>query len=151
MDIRIVDSAQYEARVNDFDYDMISERLAQSDSPGNEQREFWGSAAAGTRGSRNHAGVSDSVVDRLIEGLVDARDRETLVAYTHALDRVLLWGYYMVPHWFTPDVWLASWNRFGRPAVTPPYAIHFSTTWWIDPAKNEIGRASCRAREWPYV
>jgi len=136
MTLRMVDSAQYEARVSNFDYDMISVRLPQSDSPGNEQREFWNSAAATTPGTRNYAGISDPIVDRLIEGLINAPDRPTLIDWTRALDRVLLWGHYMVPHWFLADTWLAYWNRFGQPPVMPAYGLPFLTTWWIDPQKN---------------
>ncbi|HET8727292.1 MAG TPA: extracellular solute-binding protein [Alphaproteobacteria bacterium] len=136
MGIRIVDSAQYQARVEDFDYDMISVRLPQSTSPGNEQRETWTTEAARTRGTDNYAGVSDPVVDELVELLIDSPDRDTLVARTRALDRVLLWGHYVVPHWNNPDIWLAYWNRFGQPDVMPRYNLPYLTTWWIDPERN---------------
>jgi microcin C transport system substrate-binding protein len=136
MQIRVVDTAQYQRLVDTFDYDMISVRHPQSDSPGNEQREMWTSAAAATNGSRNYAGVSDPVVDALVEQLIASPDYDTLVARTRALDRVLLWGHYMVPHWNNPDIWIAYWNRFGHPTTTPAYGLPYVTTWWIDPAKN---------------
>ncbi|WP_119461200.1 extracellular solute-binding protein [Rhodospirillaceae bacterium SYSU D60014] len=136
MNIRIADSAQYQALVEGFDYDMIVERLLQSTSPGNEQREYWTSEAAKTPGTSNYTGVSDPVVDALVEGLINADDRDSLVAWTRALDRVLLWDHYVVPHWSNPEIWLAYWNRFSRPDVLPPYGVPFATTWWIDPDKN---------------
>ena len=95
--LRVVDTAQYVARVNDFDFDVVSTVIAQSQSPGNEQREMWGSAAADTPGSRNLMGIKNPAVDTLIDRVVFAGDREELVAATHALDRVLLWNYYVVP------------------------------------------------------
>ena len=133
MGIRVVDSAQYQARVENFDYDMVVERVMQSDSPGNEQRQFWGSESARMPGSSNYAGIQDPVVDALIDVVINAGDRDSLVARTRALDRVLLWHHYVVPHWINPEIWLAHWNRFGQPEVMPPYGVPFTTTWWIDP------------------
>ena len=101
-------------------------------SPGNEQRNFWGSAAAAEEGSRNWAGVRDPVVDELIETLISAGDREELVAATRALDRVLLWGHYLIPHWHLDYDRLAYWNKFRRPEVTPMQGYVFNT-WWIEP------------------
>ena len=133
--LRIIDSAQYSNRVDDFDFDMILGVPQQSSNPGNEQREYWGSAAAGTRGSNNSPGIKDPVIDELIELVIAAPDRASLVQRTRALDRVLLWGFYMVPQLYTPGSFLAYWDKFGRPDKAPTYALGFADTWWVDPAK----------------
>jgi microcin C transport system substrate-binding protein len=133
--VRTVDSAQYEYRLKQFDFDMTVAVFPQSLSPGNEQVDYWASVTADTPGSRNLAGVRDPVVDRLIEQLIAAPDRPALVARTRALDRVLLWGHYVVPHWHITAYRVAYWNRFARPAVSPKYSLGFDT-WWIDPAKG---------------
>ncbi len=133
--LRIIDSAQYSNRADDFDYDMVVGVPAQSSNPGNEQREYWGSAAAATRGSNNTAGIKDPVIDELIELVIAAPDRNSLVQRTRALDRVLLWGFYMVPQLYTPGSFLAYWDKFGRPDKAPTYALGFADTWWVDPAK----------------
>jgi microcin C transport system substrate-binding protein len=132
--IRTVDTAQYQNRMDDFDFDMTVELWAQSDSPGNEQREFWGSAAADIPGSRNTVGIKDPVVDALTEKVIRAPTRDDLEAAVRALDRVLLWGHYVVPH-FTDDGYrVAFWNKFGRPDVLPKESPDFMA-WWIDPVK----------------
>ena len=133
--VRTVDSAQYEYRVKQFDFDMTVGVFPQSSSPGNEQVDYWASVSADTPGSRNIAGVRDPVVDRLIERLIAAPDRAALVARTRALDRVLLWGHYVIPHWHLTAFRVAYWDRFGRPAVSPKYDLGFNT-WWIDPGKT---------------
>ena len=130
--VRTVDSAQYEYRLKQFDFDMTVTVFAQSLSPGNEQVDFWASASADTPGSRNLAGVRDPVVDRLVDLVIAAPDRPALVARTRALDRVLLWGHYVIPHWHITAFRVAYWNRFGRPAVSPKYDLGFDT-WWIEP------------------
>jgi microcin C transport system substrate-binding protein len=132
--IRTVDTAQYENRVNDFDFDMIVAVWGQSLSPGNEQRDFWSCEAANTPGSRNYAGICDPVVDALIDRIIQAPTREDLVAACRALDRVLLWGHYVIPHWHIPYVRVAYWNRFGRPEIVPRHDIDLFA-WWVDPAK----------------
>ena len=134
--IRLVDSAQYEKRLEDFDFDMITGVIGQSLSPGNEQNNFWTSVAADTPGSRNFAGVNDPVVDALVEKVIAAPDRGSLIAATRALDRVLLWGHYVIPHWHIQHFRAAYWNKFTRPAVTPKYSLGFDS-WWIDPAREE--------------
>jgi microcin C transport system substrate-binding protein len=133
--VRVVDAAQYEKRQDDYDFDVIVTVWAQSLSPGNEQREFWGSQTAGERGSRNLAGIKDPVVDRLIDLVIQASDRPSLVARTRALDRVLLWGYYVVPHWHIRAFRVVYWDKFARPAVSPKYALGFDT-WWVDAQKE---------------
>jgi microcin C transport system substrate-binding protein len=133
--VRTVDAAQYEHRLKNFDFDMTVAVFSQSLSPGNEQADFWGSEAARTPGSRNLAGISDPVVDALIASLIAAPDRAALVARTRALDRVLLWGHYVIPHWHLTAFRVAYRDRFGRPAVTPPYELGLDT-WWIVPEKR---------------
>jgi microcin C transport system substrate-binding protein len=135
--LRVVDTAQYVARVNDFDFDVVSTVIAQSHSPGNEQREMWGSAAAKTPGSRNLMGIQNPAIDKLIDRVVFATNREDLVAATHALDRVLLWNYYVVPQWFSDTINVAYWNKFGIPEKQPEYVGIDVYSWWIDPAKEK--------------
>ena len=133
--VRTVDSAQYQKRVESFDFDMAVAVWAQSLSPGNEQTDFWTSERAGIAGSRNLAGVRDPVVDKLVELVISAPDRQNLVARTRALDRVLLWGFYGIPHFHIRTFRVAYWDKFDRPRVSPRYALGFDT-WWVD-AKKE--------------
>lgn len=132
--VRTIDSAQYARRVQDFDFDTVVGSWPQSLSPGNEQRDFWGSAAAGRPGSRNLMGVRNEAVDALIDAIIFAKDRSALVESCRALDRVLLWNHYVVPMWFIPYKRVALWNRFGQPEPLPPYAIGFPSIWWWDEA-----------------
>lgn len=134
--IRIVDASQYINRLRAFNFDSVVSVMMQSQSPGNEQRDFWGSEAADIPGSRNLMGIRDPVVDALVDRVVYARDREDLVAATHALDRVLLWGYYVVPHWHNPVVWIAYWDKFGIPKDQPSYIGLDIDSWWIDKDKE---------------
>lgn len=134
--VRLVEGAQYERRLKDFDFDIVVNSVGQSLSPGNEQRFFFGSEAAGRPGSRNVAGIQNPAVDKLIDKIVFAKDREELVAATRALDRVLLRNYYVIPNWFLPFERLASWDLFGRaeklPSQVPARVLQ---TWWYDPDK----------------
>jgi len=132
--VRTVDPAQYQKRLDDFDFDMVIGSFGQSLSPGNEQRDFWGSASADIAGSRNIIGIKDKVVDALIEQLITAPDREELIERARALDRVLLWGHYLIPNWHIQAFRVAYWNKFSRPAITPKYALGFDT-WWVDSDK----------------
>src|SRR6185437_16942464 len=134
--LRMVDSAQYSRRLNGFDYDIVVGNFGQSESPGNEQRDFWGSEAAGREGSRNMIGIKDPAVDKLVDHVIFAKDREELVAATRALDRVLLWNDYVVPQWTYGKVRTARWDRFGRPQTLPKYGNSaFPTVWWWDKDK----------------
>lgn len=142
--LRRVDSLQYQTRVNNFDYDMIIASLPQSESPGNEQRDYWSSRAADTPGSRNLAGIKNPVVDALVDKVIFAKDRDELVAATHALDRVLLWNFYMVPQYHRPVVWLAYWNKFGIPEKQPDYLGPDTASWWIDPEREKALAARYR-------
>jgi len=132
--LRDVDSSQFEHRVEDFDFDMIINIWAQSLSPGNEQREFWGSAAADERGSQNVVGIKNPAIDKLIDLVIAAPDRESLVMRTRALDRALLWGHYVIPHYRDAVYHVAYWNMFGHPQKLPKQGIALDT-WWVDPAK----------------
>jgi microcin C transport system substrate-binding protein len=132
--IRLVDESQYINRLRSFDFDMAMLVWGQSESPGNEQRDFWGSAAADSPGSRNYIGVSDPVVDELIEAVINAPDRDSLVARTRALDRVLLWGFYVIPGWHLSADRVLYWDKFSYPAVSPKRGVQFDT-WWFDQAK----------------
>lgn len=144
MSVRTVDTAQYQKRLDDFDFDMIVSTLAQSLSPGNEQRDFWTSAKADIPGSRNWAGIKDPVVDQLVERVIAAPDRESLIDRTRALDRALLWGHYVIPHWHMQNFRVAYWDKFERPTTAPKYALGFDT-WWI----NQEKAAALRPRPAP--
>jgi len=132
--VRTVDSSQYFNRMIAFDYDMIVHVWGESESPGNEQREFWGSIAADQSGSSNASGIKSEAIDSLIETLVAAPDRESLVTRTHALDRVLLQSHIVIPHWHIGYDRVAYWDKFGMPTVIPRRGMVFDA-WWIDPAK----------------
>jgi len=134
--LRIVDAAQYQNRLRTFDFDATTTVWGQSLSPGNEQRDYWGTAAADRPGSRNLAGIRNPAVDALIERVIFAGDREELVAATRALDRVLLWNNYVVPQWSYRFERTARWDRFGHPERMPDYAASaFPTVWWSDAAR----------------
>jgi microcin C transport system substrate-binding protein len=141
--IRIVDDAQYENRLRSFDYDMIIDQWGQSLSPGNEQREYWGSQAADQPGSRNAIGIKNPAVDTLIDKVIFAKDRSELVAATRALDRVLLWNFYVVPQFSYPFSRYARWDRFSH-AELPKYARSgLPSLWWYDADKAaRIGKRS---------
>jgi microcin C transport system substrate-binding protein len=130
--MRMVDSPQYTRRINEFDYDIVVGTFPQSDSPGNEQRDFWGSEAADREGSMNLIGVKDPAIDKLIDYVIFAKDREELVAATNALDRVLLWNDFVVPQWYSPEVRIAYWDRYGQPKVLPAMTPGFMQVWWFD-------------------
>jgi microcin C transport system substrate-binding protein len=130
--IRMVDSAQYTRRLDGFDYDIVVGNFPQSDSPGNEQRDFWGSEAAGREGSTNLIGVMNPAIDKLIDRIIFAKDRAELVAATRALDRVLLWNEFVVPQWYSPNVRIAYWARYGQPKVLPGLTPGFLQVWWFD-------------------
>ena len=139
--IRTVDSSQFTRLLREFDFDMIYSGWPQSNSPGNEQRYFFSSAAASNPSSRNYAGIRSPVVDALIDKVIYAPDREALVTATRALDRVLTWGHYLVPGWTLRYDRIAYWDKFGRPEKTPKNGVDFMS-WWIDPAKVDRIRAA---------
>lgn len=133
--IRTVDAAQYQNRIKDFDYDIIVASWRQTLSPGNEQRNFWSSKASQSPGSRNYAGVEDPIIDELIERQIAAPDRATQVAITRALDRILLWGHYLIPDSHSSDYRMAYWNKFGRMPEPAKNGLGFPDTWWWDAEK----------------
>lgn len=141
MKIRIVDVPQYIERERKFDFDMVINRVPQSLSPGNEQRNFWGSQYADQPGSQNLMGIKHPVIDALIERIIAAPDRQQLVYRTRALDRVLLAGHYVIPQYHIGSDRIAYWNFFERPGIKPKYNIGFDT-WWINPQKFAHIRAS---------
>jgi microcin C transport system substrate-binding protein len=132
--VRIVDTSQYQRRHDTFDFDIMVANFAQSLSPGNEQRDYWGSEAADKEGSRNVIGIRNPAVDKLIGKIILAKDRGDLVAATRALDRVLLWNHYVVPQWHTPFDRLSMWDMFRRPDKLPSRNTSFLRVWWHDDA-----------------
>jgi microcin C transport system substrate-binding protein len=146
MQIRVVDISQYINRLRSRDFDMMVASWPQSNSPGNEQREFWHSASADNPGSRNFIGLRDPAIDELVDGLIKADSRESLVRHARALDRALQWGHYVVPNWYL-DTWrLAYWNRIAHPAKLPPYSYALMT-WWQARDKAEPTQAAAQAQE----
>jgi microcin C transport system substrate-binding protein len=138
--IKTVDGAQYERQTQTFDYDIIVGSWGQSLSPGNEQRDFWGSAAADAKGSRNYVGIKNPAIDKLIDAVIFSKDREGLTTACKALDRALIWNHYVVPHWYVPYERTARWDRFGKPDKLPDYSIGFPTIWWWDEERAKKAR-----------
>ena len=136
--IRTVDSSQYTNRERSRDFDMIYQAWVQSTSPGNEQRDFFGSSSATVEGSRNYAGIENEAVDALIEEIIFAEDRDALEAATRAMDRVLLWNHYVIPGWGVQSARVARWDRFDRPENLPTYSIGFPTVWWYDAERAAV-------------
>ena len=142
--VRTVDPSQYQHLTDSFDFDMTVAVFGESDSPGNEQMDYWSSGSAKEEGSSNLAGVSDPVVDALVAQVVGANSRAELIAATRALDRVLLWSWLVVPHWHIREVWAAWWDRFGHVDVPIRSGIAFNA-WWVDPAlaaRTDVARRS---------
>ena len=132
--VRLVDQSQYINRLRQYDFDSVISGWGQSESPGNEQRDYWGSAAANRPGGRNLIGIATPEIDALIELLIEAPDRNSLVARTRALDRVLLAGHWVVPNWHIAAQRIVYWDIFGRPKNSPYKGVSIMT-WWLDPAK----------------
>jgi len=134
--VRTVDDVQFENRTRSFDFDVIMPVWGESLSPGNEQREFWGSQSADDAGSQNYVGIKNPAVDALIDKVVFAKNRDELIAATHALDRVLLWNHYVVPQFTFDKSRTARWERFSHPDPMPKYGVaDFPSIWWWDQAK----------------
>ena len=134
--VRTVDTAQYQYRRNVYDFDVIIYRWGMSLSPGNEQAFYWGVEAAGQEGTRNYPGIEDPVVDALIAQMTEARARSDFVDVVRAMDRVLMWGHYMIPLYHLNDDRFAYWNKYGRPEFTPVYGAVLDA-WWEEPGKAE--------------
>jgi microcin C transport system substrate-binding protein len=135
--IRSVDSAEYINRMRSRDFEVTYNGWTQSLSPGNEQNFFFGSKAAADPGSSNYAGIADPGVDALINDVIFAKDRDALIAATHALDRVLLANAYIVPSYSNRNDRIAHWDRFGHPETLPKYSIGFPEIWWYDEVRAE--------------
>lgn len=149
---RLVDPSQYERRVKAFDFDATTQRYSLRLTPGIEMRSYWGSEAAKTDGSFNLAGISDPVVDALIDKVVAAKSRAELVTATRAIDRVLRAGHYWAPHYYKASYAVAYWNKYSRPAVQPKYDAGILDTWWYDPAKAAAlssGKPAAQSQEQP--
>tara|TARA_R110002033_G_scaffold43672_3_gene85674 strand:+ start:2432 stop:4291 length:1860 start_codon:yes stop_codon:yes gene_type:complete len=136
MTLRRVDVSQYINRLRSRDFDMVVSGFGQSNSPGNEQREYWHSSSADNPGSRNLMGLKDPAVDALVDGLVQADTRESLVTHTRALDRALRAQHLLVPNWYTKVYRVAYWDKFAHPQTSPKYGIGLFT-WWVDPDKAD--------------
>ena len=136
MTVRTVDSSQYQARMLNYDFDMIKNSWRVSLSPGNEQQFYYGSEVGKKEGSRNYAGVDSKIVDYLIERLIGAQTREELTTAIHALDRVLLWGHYVIPLYHSNIDRIAYWNMFEFPDTIPLYGIVIES-WWINQEKEK--------------
>lgn len=135
--VRVVDSAQYVNRLRDFNFDMVVGSFGQSASPGNEQRNYWGSEAADRPGSNNLAGIKDPAIDELIELIISAPDRPSLITRVRALDRVLLWNHYVIPHFHIPYDRVVYWDKFSYPDSEPRSGLGLlqESLWWYDADK----------------
>lgn len=145
---RVEDQSIYEQKVRRFDFDMIVSSFPQSESPGNEQRDFWHSSSATSEASQNLIGIQDAAVDSLVESVIRAQSRKELVSATRALDRVLWFNHYVVPHWYSSTYRMAYWNRFSVPEKLPPYLSpvpYYISFGWIDAAKEQaLKNNSCK-------
>jgi microcin C transport system substrate-binding protein len=133
--MRLVDPTQYRKRVDDFDFDITVDRFSFSSTPGDSLRNYFTSQAAAIKGSQNHAGIADSVVDALVDIIIAAKTRPELVTACKALDRVVRAGRYWIPHWYKASHWIAFWDVFARPAAKPRYSRGIPETWWSDKDK----------------
>ena len=145
-EIRVVDSAQYQHRLEEFDFDITTRRLTMPLTPGVEQRNYWSSVAADINGGLNIGGIKDLAIDTLIEAIVEARDRSSLIAATRAMDRVIMQNHYVIPQWNKGSHTLAWWDKFGRPAVKPLYARGIVDLWWYEPDRTAAIEAAKNAR-----
>lgn len=134
-EIRLVDSTQYIDRIRKYNFDMFISTIAQSNSPGNEQRYYWLTESGKTPGNRNYAGVADPVVDQLVDMIIEAPNRESLITRTKVLDRILLQGYYVIPQWHLPKDRIAYWKKLGHPEVFPDSGVDLDT-WWLKETKS---------------
>jgi microcin C transport system substrate-binding protein len=149
--VRTVDPAQYQVRMDAFDYDMTVDVVGQSLSPGNEQRDYFTCEKSRQNGSQNIAGICDPAIDELVELVITAPDRQALVARTRALDRVLLWNHFVIPHWHIQTFRIAWWDKLGRPERNPRYSLALDS-WWVDPAREgavEQARREARQQQQP--
>lgn len=134
VNLRSVDESQYIERIRRFDYDLITQVIPQSPSPGNEQVQFWGSSSVDEQGNYNFAGIKNPAIDQVIDGLIRAPDRKTLISYTQSLDRLLRAGYYVIPTYGKVGNWVATWDMYAQPKIPAKYDIGIEY-WWVDPQK----------------
>jgi microcin C transport system substrate-binding protein len=139
--VRTVDPAQYQRLSDSYDFDMTDGLISESDSPGNEQTGFWGCDAAKLAGSDNIAGVCHPAVEAIIKHILAAPDRAALVTATHALDRVLLWNWYAVPHWYNRAIWVVHWDRFDHPQKPVRVGLALDS-WWFDASRAIVTDAA---------
>jgi len=142
--IRRVEMPQFVNRMREFDFDLTISGFGQGNSPGNEQLEYWHSSRADIKSSQNYIGIKNPVIDKLTESLIASPSREELVVRTHALDRVLLNYYFVIPNWHVHMHRIAYWNKFGMPDTIPPYDQQYETglmSWWIDDQKQKTADA----------
>ena len=143
----VQDDSQYIRRLDDFDFEMIVVNYGSIISPGNEQKNYWGSATADQKASPNYTGVKNPVIDEIIDKLVSAKSRKDLVTYTKVLDRILLFNYYLIPQFHIGHYRVAYWNKVSRPKVSPKYDLGFDF-WWFDPQKaKNMGEISSSLSE----
>ena len=141
MRIRTVqDDSQYQKRLEEFDFDMVVTNYGSIISPGNEQRNYWGSESADQPGSANIVGVKNPVIDEVIENLVSSKNRKELINYTRVLDRILLFNYYLIPQFHISHYRVAYWNKFSRPKVSPKYDLGFDFWWYDKDKESNIGQ-----------
>jgi microcin C transport system substrate-binding protein len=139
---RVVDPAQYQLRLDGFDFDMLVSRFSMVLYPNDGLRQFFDSSRADQNGSYNLAGIKDPVVDELLDVIIGAETRDEFIAASKALDRVLRAGHYWVPQWHKAAYWVASWDMYSRPENKPRYDTGILDTWWYDAEKAAaIGRA----------
>jgi microcin C transport system substrate-binding protein len=130
--LRIIDAAQMQKRLNDFDFDVVIQRFGFSSTPGDSLRSYFSSQAAGLKGSQNLAGIAEPAIDAMIDRIIAAENRAALTTACRALDRLIRAGRYWVPHWYKGSHWIAYWDVFGRPPSKPRYARGVLETWWYD-------------------
>jgi microcin C transport system substrate-binding protein len=130
--LRIVDAAQMQIRLNEFDFDIVIQRFGFSSTPGDSLRSYFSSQAAGLKGSQNLAGIADPAIDAMIDRIIAAENRAALTTACRALDRLIRAGRYWIPHWYKGSHWIAYWDVFGRPPSKPRYARGVLETWWYD-------------------
>ena len=129
--VRVVDGSQYQARLTNYDYDMVQASWPSSLSPGNEQLFRWSSKLGKLPGSYNFAGVANPAADAMIDAMLAAKTEGEFVSAVRALDRVLLSGDYVIPLFYIPRQWVAHWARLKNPDKTPVFGYAFDT-WWIE-------------------
>lgn len=135
--LREIDAAQYQNRLTDFDFDMSISVFPQTLTPGNEQHAFWGSDMADEPGSQNLMGIKNPAVDAMINHILHAKTRDDLVTATRALDRVLIWGFYVIPQWYSGNFRIAHWSHLGRPPKNPPFGLPVTDVWWSKSPRSD--------------